>query len=235
MSVRTGKNPMGTLTDLAQRCSTETERFFRGQAYDPEQCFELFRRAILKQDQRAWEAIYTQYEPLVKSWVSRHPGYPSSGEEVAYFVNRAYEKIWAALTPEKFKRFPELEGLLRYLKLCVHSVISDHNRSQKLDELIALTDQAVSPQEEHENPVEERALAQADRSIFWEAIQARLNDEKEQQVVYGSFVLGLKPGEILEEFSQSFADVEEIYRIKQNVLARLRRDRALEKLFEMHD
>ena len=235
MSVRTGKNPMGTLTDLAQRCSTETERFFRGQAYDPEQCFELFRRAILKQDQRAWEAIYSQYEPLVKSWVSRHPGYPSSGEEVAYFVNRAFEKIWAALTPEKFGRFPELEGLLRYLKLCVHSVISDHNRAQKLDELVAFTDQAVSPLEGQDNPVEERALAEAGRLSFWQAILARLNDEKEEQVVYGSFVLGLKPSEIFEEFKQVFVDVEEIYRIKQNVLARLRRDQALENLFKTDD
>jgi hypothetical protein len=235
MSVRTGKNPMATLSDLAQRCSTETERFFRGQEYDPEQCFELFRRAILKRDQRAWEAIYAQYEPLVKSWVSRHPGYPSSGEEMPYFVNRAFEKIWAALTPEKFGRFPELEGLLRYLKLCVHSVISDHNRAKKLDEQVALTDQAVSPQGEHENPVEERALAQAGRLSFWEAIRARLNNEVEEQVVYGSFVLGLKPGEILDEFSQTFSDVEEIYRVKQNVLARLRRDQALENLFEMDD
>lgn len=235
MSTRTGDNPKGTLTDLAQRCSSETERFFRGQDYDPEQCFELFRRAILEQDERAWGAIYTQYEPLVKSWVSRHPAYPSSGEEVQYFVNRAYEKIWAALTPEKFKRFPELEGLLRYLKLCVHSVISDHNRARKLDELVALTDQAASHHEEQGNPVEERALTEAARSSFWESIQARLNDEVEVQVVYGSYVLGLKPSEIYEEFSQVFSDVEEIYRIKQNVLARLRRDQALEKLFGMDD
>ena len=223
---------MRTLTDLAQQCAEETERFFRGQGYEPQHCFELFRRAILVRDPLAWEAVYTQYQPLVGRWVQQHSGFETSGEEVQYFANRAFEKIWAALTPDKFRDFTELGSLLRYLKMCVHSVITDHNRSLKLDELFALAEEAATDKAEEGPTLEEWALDRMQRLSFWDSINARLNDEKERQVVYGSFVLALKPRELYDQFQTTFASVEEVYQIKQNVLARLRRDADLLKTME---
>jgi hypothetical protein len=218
------KNKMETLSDLARRCAEETERFFRGQGYDPQHCFELFRRAILEREPLAWEAVYSQYQPLVGRWVQQHSGFETSGEEVQYFTNRAFEKIWAALTPDKFGHFTELGSLLRYLKMCVHSVITDHNRSLKLDELYTLAEEAAGEKEEEGPSLEEWSLDRIQRLSFWDAVNARLNDEKERQVVYGSFVLALKPRELYDQFQRMFLSVDEVYQIKQNVLARLRRD-----------
>jgi hypothetical protein len=62
---------------------------------------------------------------------------------------------------------------------------------------------------------------------FWEEVDARLRDEKERRVVYGSFVLALKPRELCAQFPETFCDVNQVYRIKENVLARLRRDTEL--------
>jgi hypothetical protein len=41
--------------------------------------------------------------------------------------------------------------------------------------------------------------------------------------VYLSFVLDLKPGEIQERHPELFASVDDVYRIKRNVVERLRR------------
>jgi hypothetical protein len=67
---------------------------------------------------------------------------------------------------------------------------------------------------------------------LWDAVTARLTDEKERQVVYGSFVLALKPRVLYEQFQRLFLSVDEVYQIKQNVLARLRRDADFIKAME---
>ena len=76
---------------------------------------------------------------------------------------------------------------------------------------------------------DEQALAGVHRQQFWDQISTRLRNEQERKVVYGSFVLGLKPREICVQFQQTFRDVREVYRVKENVLARLRRDAELQK------
>jgi DNA-directed RNA polymerase specialized sigma24 family protein len=210
--------------DLAQQCAEETERFFHHQTYDPRHCFELFRRAILEHDSLAWEAVYTQYQPLVGKWVQQHPGFEASGEEAQYFINRAFEKIWAALKPDRFKQFTELGALLRYLKMCVHSVIADHSRSHKLAELYDLAEEGTPEKADPGPSIEDWALDRMHRLKFWDSIHARLNDDKERRVIYGSFVLALKPRELYDEFPNTFESVDEVYHVKQNVLARLRRD-----------
>lgn len=219
-----------SLASIAQRCAHQTELFFQRLSYDARFCFELFRRAILEREPLAWERVYAQYHTLVSGWVVRHQAFPGSGEEVQFFVNRAFEKMWAALAPEKFDHFPNLQSLLRYLQMCVHSAILDHVRSaaqstgeRRVEDLVTASSGS--------GPVVEGTIAdRVHRREFWEQIEARLNDDKERRVVYGSFVLGLKPRQLYASFSQEFDNVNEIYRIKENVLSRLRRDRELVKI-----
>lgn len=221
-----------TLAGVAHHCAQETERFFHRQQHDPRYCFELFRRAIIDRSQRAWELVYRQYRPLVAGWVERHSAFASSGEEIQYFVNRAFEKMWSALPAEKFERFPNLKSLLRYLQMCVHSVILDQVRNTEQvvlspePEVLAAGGQATAP------GVERQALSQLEQQAFWQEINTRLNSDQERRVVYGSFVLGLKPRQLYAHYPDVFRNVQEIYRVKENVLARLRRDDELKELLE---
>jgi hypothetical protein len=48
--------------------------------------------------------------------------------------------------------------------------------------------------------------------------------------VYGSFVLALKPRELAARYPEMFDDVRQVYRIKENVLARLGRDAELQEI-----
>lgn len=219
------------LEDVADHCAHETRLFFQRQIYDPRYCFELFRRAIVERNQRAWELVYNQYRLLVTGWVHRHPAFSVTGEEVQYFVNRAFEKMWVALTPERFGRFSNLKSLLRYLQMCVHSVILDHVRATEQPILDAQP--KVSPDEDRmRDPiVEQQALERVCNQEFWDEIKGRLGNEKERLVIYGSFFMALKPRELYAQFKDKFCDVSEVYRVKENVLARLRRDTELKNLF----
>jgi DNA-directed RNA polymerase specialized sigma24 family protein len=219
-----------TLTGIVHRCAQETELFFRRQGHDPRYCFELFRRAIEERDHRAWEFIYAQYHPLVAGWVNRHPAFPGSGEEAQYFVNRAFEKLWIALTPDKLRRFPNLKSVLRYLQMCVHSVVLDHVRASEQQAVNVQVEALAAVGGANGSSAESQALARVHRREFWDSIQARLRNEKERQVVYGSFVLALKPRELYAQCRETFRDVNEVYRVKENVLARLRRDAEFERL-----
>jgi hypothetical protein len=48
-------------------------------------------------------------------------------------------------------------------------------------------------------------------------------------------MLDLKPQELYDHFRGVFSDVDEVYRVKQNVLARLRRDPEFQKLLGGND
>ena len=229
MSDQTGLQLL-TLTGIAHRCAQETEQFFQRQRHDPRYCFELFRRAIVHRNQRAWELIYTQYDAQVSRWVKRHSAFPTSGEEVPYFVNRAFEKMWVALTAERFGNFPDLKSLLRYLQMCVHSAVMDHVRIAERTDL-DVQEERLAAEGEAGNPVvEDQTLDRLHREAFWQEIDARMRTEKERRVVYGSFVLALKPRELYTQCQDVFSDVKEVYRVKENVLARLRRDAELREL-----
>jgi DNA-directed RNA polymerase specialized sigma24 family protein len=204
------------LGQLVQHCAAQSERYFQRQDSDPRYCYELLRRAIFDQNQQAWTMFYNQYRPLVASWVLRHPAFVQSGEEVQFFVNCAYEKFWAVMSPAKFGHFADLKSLLRYLQTCVHSVIVDQIR-QAEHRSLPLTMEATQTGSGG-------ALDRAAREEFWRWLDARLNNEKERRVIYGSFFLELKPRELYAEFKQLFRDVGEVHRVKENVLARLRRD-----------
>lgn len=240
-----------TLAGLGHRCAQESDLFFRRQEHDPRFCFELFRRAIVQHDERAWELIYTQYRPLVKGWVERHALFTAVDEEAQYFVNWAFEKMWSVMTPAKFAAFPDLKSILRYLQMCVHSALVDYARTGEHDRLrleaqsegmtgrqdgdatLRAAGEESAGHQRHASPgspIEDKVMARLERQEFWREINERIKDEREQRVLYGSFVLALKPGEIYNLFTGTFSNVTEVYRVKENLIARLRRDETLKDL-----
>ena len=219
------------LGGIAHRCGHETQRFFQRERHDPRFCFELFRRAVVDRNPDAWALVYSQYQPLVAGWVERHSSFPSSGEEVQYFVNRAFEKMWAAVPPEKFRRFPNLKSLLRYLQMCTHSAILDHTRKREAP----VVDVEVEGNPWGDGPVgiatqRDEAMDGLDREDLWRQVNARLKDDRERAVVHACFVLALKPREVYARWEDLFRDVKDVYRVKENVLARLGRDAELQRI-----
>src|SRR5687767_5846229 len=111
--------------DLAQKCAQETDLFFTHHDYDSSYGFELFRRAVRQKDERALEVVITQYQPLVARWVDKHSDFLLINEEAQDFIAQAFERFWVSFTPAKFDKSQNLAAVLRYLQMCVHSVITD--------------------------------------------------------------------------------------------------------------
>src|SRR5215475_8520825 len=129
-----------SVPDLTSRCRDETARFRRGEPSDERYCFELIRRAVCNRDEIAWEVVLAQYRGMVLAWVRQHPTSSALGEEDDYWVTSTFERFWAAIGPERFGAFPGLAAVLRYLKMCTHSVLIDETRARRSVETASLED-----------------------------------------------------------------------------------------------
>ncbi|GBD29521.1 hypothetical protein HRbin32_00611 [bacterium HR32] len=181
------------------------------------EAYALFHRALVHRDREAWSALYARYENLVAAWARRHPGFLRTGEPVDYFVNRAFEKLLAAVDGDKFSRFPDLPSVLRYLKMCTHSAVLDLVRARQRQ---AFEDPGDVPQT---HDPEAEALERLHRQEVWDLVQSLLRDDRERVLVYESFVMGSTPQELRERRPDLFPTVQEVYLAKRNLLGRLRR------------
>lgn len=213
---------------LVRRCSVESERFYRGQPHDPAYSYELFRRALVERSEQSWEYIYSHYSPLVESWVRRSGAFTSSGETSEYFVVSAFTRFWRAVTAEKFAAFPNLASLLHYLQLCAGCVVIDSVRAQSWAEM--LPEEAIPYGRAPVVSPDEEAMERVNREEFWNYINTQLNDEAERVVVYNSFVMGMKPGDIYTGRPDLFGGISDVYNVKRNVLGRLSRNQELRRL-----
>jgi DNA-directed RNA polymerase specialized sigma24 family protein len=188
-----------------------------------DELYDLFRRAVVGGDQWAWEALYARYERLVGGWLRRHTAATQAGESLDYLINRTFERFWLYVTPDRFGSFQGLPALLQYLKLCAHGVLLDDVRSRVRRQAI-YGRVGVGAQDVVE--VEDRELAHE----LWQAVRAVAHEEAEYIVAILAFVQGVKPREIHRLHPDRFASVADVYRIKRNLLERLRRDAGIRLL-----
>jgi len=210
-----------SVVELARRCREETLRFLRGEDRDDAFCFEIFQRAVVTRDDDAWEAIVAQYRGIVLAYVSQHTAAALLHESDDYWINRAFQRFWGAVGADRFSRFPDLPALLKYLKLCVHSVLMDDIRARRAASITSMDD--VPETTPATINAEGNVVGRLAGEQLWEAIQQLLQDEAEERVVYLSFARDLKPAEIAERHPTLFAGVADVYRVKRNVIERLRR------------
>jgi DNA-directed RNA polymerase specialized sigma24 family protein len=210
-----------SLVELARRCREQTQRFLEGGERDDAYCFEIFHRAVVGRDNAAWEAIVAQYRGIVLAYVGQHTAAAMLRESDDYWINRAFQRFWSAIGPDRFSQFPDLPSLLKYLKLCVHSVLMDELRARRgatttpLDEVPVTLPSRVD--------TERTTLGKLSGQQLWNAIDRELQDEAERTVVFLSFARDLKPADIAERHPRLFGSVADVYRIKRNVIERLRR------------
>jgi hypothetical protein len=206
---------------LAARCREETLRFLRREPRDDSFCFELFSRAVADRDHAAWEAIVDQYRAIVLAFVRQHAAAGSLGEPDDFWVNRAFQRFWLAVSPQRFSSFRDLPAILKYLKLCVHSVLLDEVRARRaiqVTSLEGLVSDAAAP-----GSTADAVLDSLVREQLWTAVLAQVQTDAEREVAVLCVARGLKPAEVHARHPDLFASAAEVYRVKRNLLERLRR------------
>jgi len=225
-----------SLSSLAHLCRKETDRFFNRGDYDDRYCRELFRRAIQGRDELAWEILTEQYSALVKSWIQRHPSFVLADEEKEFFVNRTFDNFWYAFSrdPNKLSKFRNLKSLLQYLKLCTNSAVKEYVSRQMRPQGIPLSSTPVLSIADPVDPVVEAEEKLQARKI-WQYVVSVLKSDQEKIVAEEFLIYDLKPREIFARHGASFSDVGQVRRVKENLMARLRRDRQLEAFLTKSD
>ena len=106
--------------------------------------------------------------------------------------------------------------------------VIDSVRAQSWSEIVS--DEALPLGQQPQVSPDEQALDRVQRTEFWNTINTLLNDDAERAVVIGSFVMGLKPGEIYHNRPDLFESVGDVYNVKRNVLSRLSRNVDLRRM-----
>lgn len=209
---------------LARLCEAETRKFLLHETSCDAFSLELFRRAICERDPSAWEAVVAQYRGVVRAWLHRHPAWPAVEDNDDDWINRVFARFWLAVSPERFLSFPGMAALLRYLKLCVHSLLLDELRSRQAGRLTQLTEDIT---DRYASDAVEALTGELASQTLWEAISAEIRDERERIVAHHCLMLDWKPREIFARYPERFADTQAVYCVKRNLLDRLRRSPAI--------
>jgi RNA polymerase sigma factor (sigma-70 family) len=216
-----------TVTELAQRCAEEMARYQRRERYDPHYCYELFRYALVYRDEEAWAAIYNQYCRLVNRWLGHVPGDPEA------LVNQVFTRFWRVIPSDRFGDFSSLGAILAYLKRCAQSVAIDARRREERRHVKEAALIQVRQVTGEQSSSIECVLDEIMKEQMYEHVMKHLNGTQERLAFRASFEWELKPAEIAERWTAVFSSAQEVSRVKERILRRLRRDMELAELLGM--
>lgn len=214
---------------------TEPQLAARCQAAQPDGsheafCFELFRRAIAEDNSLCWNYLHRQYYPLVRFWINRFA--PADQAAVDDLVQETLTTFLRAYTADKIAKAGGLSSVLAYLKSCAVSCVLQARRAEQRVALETDWDEeSIEAQTSTPSP-ESTVSAEFNRQAIWAAVTDCCSDARDQLIARLVLVADLKPREIAQQYPQHFATVEEVYRVKRNLIDRLQRHPVLGALRE---
>jgi hypothetical protein len=208
-----------TLTSaaLAAHCLRELSNYRQGELCDEMYGLELFRRATVLGDPEAWLWVQHCFSDMVRGWLRCHPHREATCrlDSEENYVAQAFERFWQATTATQRVEFSRLAAALQYLRASLHGAILDTLRTYSRPRDIPLPEPGV--------PGEPYTGDQTDSSEVWEILKRILPNERQQRLAYLLYHCGLKPREIVRFCPQEWSEVQEIYRLRRNILERLLR------------
>ncbi|MBV8822207.1 MAG: hypothetical protein JO123_05400 [Ktedonobacteraceae bacterium] len=197
---------------LAEYCAWELALYQHSEAYKDQHCVELFRRVTILRDAAAWQVARQCFTDIIYHWLRTHPDREAlcqlNSEE--YYVAAAYARFWQATTIERRLVIPSLAIGLHYLRISLNCAVLEALRSAAKPAISVLEQVTQSPSQ-----------TRSETEALWEKMQHLLSDEHDRRLAYLLYYCGLKPREIVQLYPQVFGDVQEIYRLRCRIVARL--------------
>lgn len=220
--------PLETPAVIA-RCREEICTFRRDQIRDAPHCYELFRRAVVVDDQQAWTALHDLYGGLVVTW-GRCDALDDD-EVLQGTWSRFWRSMQSAPAATFAEQFPYIGAVLKYLKRCAVAVRIDAQRAQGRERRLqanAITRLTLSAAVR--DPADLVARQSAYEEIYMR-IRIHLHDEVDRLVFELSFVERLSPRTIAARHPGCFPLPQAVSRVKERILRRMARDPLLERLW----
>jgi hypothetical protein len=150
-----------------------------------------------------------------EGWLRRHPQREVACrlESEEHYVAQTFERFWQATAFNQQVEFSKLAAALQYLRESLNGAILDMLRAYARPGEVSLP-----------GPGEPFVEDNTENSAVREILQMILSNPREQRVAYFLFHCGLKPREIIRFCPQEWSDVQEIYRLRRNIMERLLRN-----------
>ncbi len=221
-----------SLSDLAKRSRGEIAKHRRGEVSDDRYCLEILRRAMAQRDHFAWDVLQQIFSEIVMNWMHCHPCHQAAlrHDSEENYVARAFARFWRATINNPRLEFVTLGAALSFLYASLNGAIIDELRAYARPKEVPL--EIDDPDEGH---VYSRMLSDAshmgplapepdDDSEVWQILESMLSNEREHRVAYLLYYCNLKPRDIIRFCRDEFDSVQEIYRLRRNILERIQRN-----------
>ncbi|MEM7131533.1 MAG: sigma-70 family RNA polymerase sigma factor [Chloroflexota bacterium] len=208
-----------SISELAEMCRIETDKSRENQPHSPRYCLELLRLGMVDGCQSAWYAIENQYKKLIQSRITTKVGQED-----------LIQDVWIQLI-KRFKDgipdFPTLPSLHAYIARTATNLVIDAVRKNEREERrVAQLEQEIQSRGE----VDEES--QLDMEELKKYIREKLVVPPEKLLFQLLFEVGLTPKEIVEEHPNDFPSVQEVNKIRERIIKRLRRDPKIHRYLE---
>jgi len=161
--------------------------------------------------------VYTQWQENVRRWFRANANCTTAlrYDDEQTYIDDTFKRFWQSLQAQQIE-FSSLASILRYLRLCLNSVI--------IDTLRAYARKQVQPLPEPDSSDDPGVEDSYHESDWWPVIESILANQRERRTIYLLYHCGLKPKEIVLRCPGEFANEQEIYRLRRNGLERLKRN-----------
>jgi hypothetical protein len=172
---------------------------------------ELLSRALMQGDQDTWVELQQGLNETLYRWLHTHPSKDTASlfESEEHYLTVAFEQFRQAAI-EKSMAFNTLAEVLVYLRASLNGAILETLRACSSPKAVSLTE----PEESKEANEEDDSMS----LDVWNRLQVVLSGERQLQLAYLLYQCGLSPREIVCSCSQELSDVQEIYRLRRNLL-----------------
>ncbi len=215
----TGESALRRLkvSELGEQCLLEINAYRRGEPSTDIYGVELLRRAIVWDDQEAWTSLQQCLTEVVRGWLRRHPSREIAArlDSEENYVTQAFARFWQASTQGQRIEFRTFAAALQYLRASLNSALLDTVRAYGRPKEIPLPEVGEAGEPWAEDGSEGQEL--------WEVIRSHVPNQREQRLTYLLFHCNLKPREIVRFCPEEFCSVEDIYRLRRNIVERLLR------------
>ena len=209
--------PLPALLELS---ITELQRYRSKVPVEEIFTVELLRRALVEQTDESWAALEQCFSETVRCWLRNHPysDVVLRQDSEENYIAQTFERFWYAVRGQRLV-FSSLPAALRYLHATLNGLLTDTMRShlRHCSREVPLPEPGCPEEPGAEDALESERL--------WEGIQRLLVNERERRLFFLLYGCGLKPREVVSRCPQEFNDVKEIYRLTNNIVERLRRNR----------
>ena len=193
-----------SIAELADQCMNEINHYQSGVLQSESYCAELFTRAILREDQDAWQAVQKCLSETVRGWLDRHPKREAACrldcEE--NYIAQAFARFYQAAVLQQVE-LSQLSSAMLYLRMSLNGAILDMLRASSRPRKPCDLDTSTIARE------------------VWEMLEKMPLNDREQRTAFLLFNCGLRPKDIVLTFPEEFYDVHEISLLRCTIIERL--------------